>query len=210
MNLGPIELDVTPMALLGAGSSEQRRLQRSVGHLRQQRPAQPGPGTWRSDGGLALFADDFEHLLVAMWLPFLSATLVRTVQLFDLVVGVRGFEPPAPASRKQCSTRLSYTPPTARAIVQKRVPRQYRRSWPLPQLSVFISIRVNPSDADNPNALRRTKLHPIWSNYAAISIFEYGSMLSCQRSVAEFRYQSAAGAVSVVEIPLPDDLTKSH
>jgi hypothetical protein len=25
---------------------------------------------------------------------------------------VRGFEPPAPASRKQCSTRLSYTPPT--------------------------------------------------------------------------------------------------
>jgi hypothetical protein len=31
------------------------------------------------------------------------------------LVGVRGFEPPAPASRKQCSTRLSYTPPT-RAI----------------------------------------------------------------------------------------------
>ncbi len=28
------------------------------------------------------------------------------------MVGVRGFEPPAPASRKQCSTRLSYTPPT--------------------------------------------------------------------------------------------------
>lgn len=25
-------------------------------------------------------------------------------------VGVRGFEPPAPASRTQCSTRLSYTP----------------------------------------------------------------------------------------------------
>src|SRR6185312_304609 len=28
------------------------------------------------------------------------------------MVGVRGFEPPAPASRKQCSTRLSYTPAT--------------------------------------------------------------------------------------------------
>src|SRR3954471_22048883 len=27
-----------------------------------------------------------------------------------LMVGVRGFEPPAPASRRQCSTRLSYTP----------------------------------------------------------------------------------------------------
>ena len=26
------------------------------------------------------------------------------------LVGVRGFEPPAPASRRQCSTRLSYTP----------------------------------------------------------------------------------------------------
>ena len=26
------------------------------------------------------------------------------------LVGVRGFEPPAPASRTQCSTKLSYTP----------------------------------------------------------------------------------------------------
>lgn len=26
------------------------------------------------------------------------------------MVGVSGFEPPAPASRRQCSTRLSYTP----------------------------------------------------------------------------------------------------
>ena len=33
-----------------------------------------------------------------------------------VMVGVRGFEPPAPASRKQCSTRLSYTPPTGRNI----------------------------------------------------------------------------------------------
>ena len=30
------------------------------------------------------------------------------------LVGVRGFEPPAPASRKRCSTRLSYTPARAR------------------------------------------------------------------------------------------------
>ena len=29
---------------------------------------------------------------------------------FYELVGVRGFEPPAPASRRQCSTRLSYTP----------------------------------------------------------------------------------------------------
>ena len=26
------------------------------------------------------------------------------------MVGVRGFEPPTPASRRRCSTRLSYTP----------------------------------------------------------------------------------------------------
>jgi hypothetical protein len=32
------------------------------------------------------------------------------------MVGVRGFEPPAPASRRQCSTRLSYTP-TKRAMI---------------------------------------------------------------------------------------------
>ncbi len=32
------------------------------------------------------------------------------------MVGVRGFEPPAPASRTQCSTRLSYTPAKAAHI----------------------------------------------------------------------------------------------
>ena len=31
------------------------------------------------------------------------------------LVGVRGFEPPAPASRRRCSTRLSYTPMCLRA-----------------------------------------------------------------------------------------------
>ena len=31
------------------------------------------------------------------------------------LVGVRGFEPPTPASRRQCSTRLSYTPCIRRA-----------------------------------------------------------------------------------------------
>ena len=28
----------------------------------------------------------------------------------EKMVGERGFEPPAPASRRQCSTRLSYSP----------------------------------------------------------------------------------------------------
>ncbi len=33
------------------------------------------------------------------------------------LVGVRGFEPPTPASRKQCSTKLSYTPNDVRAAI---------------------------------------------------------------------------------------------
>ena len=37
---------------------------------------------------------------------------------FSFVVGVRGFEPPAPASRRQCSTRLSYTPTKPRIVAQ--------------------------------------------------------------------------------------------
>jgi hypothetical protein len=44
MNLSPIRFGMTPMALLGAGRREQRRLQRAVGHLRRQGPAQPSTG----------------------------------------------------------------------------------------------------------------------------------------------------------------------
>src|SRR6516164_11038901 len=44
VNLSPIGLGMTPMALLGAGGSKQRRLQRAVGHLSRQWPAQPGAG----------------------------------------------------------------------------------------------------------------------------------------------------------------------
>ena len=42
MNFSPIGLDVTPMALLGAGGGEQRHLQRAVGRLSRQWPAHPG------------------------------------------------------------------------------------------------------------------------------------------------------------------------
>src|SRR5215218_3674765 len=38
------------------------------------------------------------------------------------VVGERGFEPPAPASRRQCSTRLSYSPTEIRSLVRLREP----------------------------------------------------------------------------------------
>jgi hypothetical protein len=36
------------------------------------------------------------------------------------MVGVRGFEPPAPASRRQCSTRLSYTPTGTGVVINLR------------------------------------------------------------------------------------------
>jgi hypothetical protein len=37
------------------------------------------------------------------------------------LVGVRGFEPPAPASRTQCSTRLSYTPTKGSRLASSRL-----------------------------------------------------------------------------------------
>ncbi len=55
-----------------------------------------------------------------MWVPaFRGDTRVSKLALLAQklqVVGVRGFEPPAPASRTQCSTRLSYTPAKAAHI----------------------------------------------------------------------------------------------
>ena len=44
--------------------------------------------------------------------PFITQewVYIKNGNLLISLVGVRGFEPPAPASRRQCSTRLSYTP----------------------------------------------------------------------------------------------------
>jgi hypothetical protein len=42
--------------------------------------------------------------------------LQRLGKFWEELVGVSGFEPPAPASRTQCSTRLSYTPTVGRAL----------------------------------------------------------------------------------------------
>src|SRR3954464_15502007 len=51
------------------------------------------------------------------------------------LVGVRGFEPPAPASRTQCSTRLSYTPTEVAAYSPPREGRQ-------PTLCILTSIML--------------------------------------------------------------------
>ncbi len=40
----------------------------------------------------------------------------------EKMVGVRGFEPPAPASRRQCSTKLSYTPTVFKLYALRRNP----------------------------------------------------------------------------------------
>lgn len=46
-----------------------------------------------------------------------SQVLCQLSYILDILVGVRGFEPPAPASRRQCSTRLSYTPVACEALL---------------------------------------------------------------------------------------------
>ncbi len=45
------------------------------------------------------------------------------------LVGVRGFEPPAPASRRQCSTRLSYTPTKPASLMQSGAPGKGFGCW---------------------------------------------------------------------------------
>ena len=56
------------------------------------------------DSGIHLFCAGRHCLGLARQGPdHMGCALMR-------LVGVRGFEPPAPASRTQCSTRLSYTP----------------------------------------------------------------------------------------------------
>jgi hypothetical protein len=76
--------------------------------------------------------------------PVAIASSVRTASFTCMekwLVGVRGFEPPAPASRTQCSTRLSYTPaegghiaaPRARGKALKAAYPIKERDWhPLP------------------------------------------------------------------------------
>src|SRR6056297_1122929 len=52
-------------------------------------------------------------------LPYEQSGRARQSQVSKILVGVRGFEPPAPASRRQCSTRLSYTPTVEQAITDR-------------------------------------------------------------------------------------------
>ena len=47
---------------------------------------------------------------VARGIAGMRAKKRKSIAFHDKMVGERGFEPPAPASRRQCSTRLSYSP----------------------------------------------------------------------------------------------------
>ena len=53
-------------------------------------------------------------------------TTYKRLTFKELLVGVRRFELPAPASRRQCSTRLSYTP-NARNHTQSDDPAKARQ-----------------------------------------------------------------------------------
>jgi hypothetical protein len=65
-----------------------------------------------------------EASMTAVSLGILLGTALRASPDADrplaLLVGVAGFEPTTPASRRQCSTRLSYTPTVAGAIPKAR------------------------------------------------------------------------------------------
>jgi hypothetical protein len=52
----------------------------------------------------------------------LTVTLISLMYNFSLI-GMRGFEPPTPASRKQCATKLRYIP-----LILQRIKR-IARSW---------------------------------------------------------------------------------
>ena len=74
-------------------------------------------GTYKSDNPepYELSRSSIERMIrceACFWLE-----KVKGVSL-NRMVGVRGFEPPTPASRRQCSTKLSYTP---RSIETPRV-----------------------------------------------------------------------------------------
>ena len=61
--------------------------------------------------GLNGTENDRDFLRISVLIPYgLILILKKRLNYLILLVGVRGFEPPATASRKQCSTRLSYTP----------------------------------------------------------------------------------------------------
>src|SRR5215467_10945356 len=59
----------------------------------------------------------------------------------EKMVGVRGFEPPAPASRKQCSTRLSYTPAVSGYTASEKAP-QPATQWPRARQKSIASSRA--------------------------------------------------------------------
>ena len=90
--------------------------------------------TWHAlDAGICVFCLGRDCLgLACSGADYLGCALSHaagdTKNLWKILVGVRGFEPPAPASRTQCSTRLSYTPmpnlPGRRGIAARAVGRK--------------------------------------------------------------------------------------
>ncbi len=64
-------------------------------------PVGPGSGRTGAESGVAATPGMLAEALEKVFFIVFSGLEM---------VGVRGFEPPAPASRRRCSTKLSYTP----------------------------------------------------------------------------------------------------
>src|SRR5436305_12155119 len=76
-----------------------------------------------------------------------------------MMVGERGFEPPAPASRRQCSTRLSYSPTGTRTSAREPRPRLDRRG-PVQAQAALAAERVEPMFGPNELLARRPGARP--------------------------------------------------
>ena len=78
------------------------------------------------------------------------------------MVGVRGFEPPAPSSRTRCATRLRYTPPRRRtsspAIL--RFASSYSGAWACQQARCRKSVPLWPLKRHPFGTSRRDRLAP--------------------------------------------------
>ncbi len=81
--------------------------------------------------------------------PFTKpVTAAFAVRFSARVVGVRGFEPPAPSSRTRCATRLRYTPLRCQS---------YSPAAPSIRVLIAAPWRAGKPDAQNARSLRSSK-----------------------------------------------------
>lgn len=96
------------------------------------------------------------------------------------MVGVRGIEPPTPASRRQCSTRLSYTPTLVGGLPEEGVVGKCRLGGPCPDLAAFSFLKQEFPEV--PYCGRERKCAKMWAEFTGVYSFQIairrGSALS--------------------------------